>query len=50
MLIVGIIETHLSGSGEEDIGEGRKLFSSGGIKRREGVDLVLNSFTQKALL
>ena len=32
--IAGITETHLTGSGEEDIGEGRTLLWSGGPQRR----------------
>ena len=48
--IAGITETHLTGSGEEDIGEGWTLLWSGGTQRRGGVGLVLNSFARKALL
>ncbi|KAK2722977.1 hypothetical protein QYM36_003241 [Artemia franciscana] len=48
--IAGIIETHLTGSGEKDIGEGWTLLWSSGTQRRGGAGLILNSFTRKALL
>ena len=48
--IAGITEPHLTGSGEEDIAEGKTLLWSGRTQRRGGVGLVLNSFIRKALL
>ncbi|XP_065582122.1 uncharacterized protein LOC136041399 [Artemia franciscana] len=48
--IAGLMETRLTGSGEERIGSSDSLLWSGGSSSSNGVVLAQNSLTRKALL